>query len=116
MTTTAYPLTTAQPYPRNQWWVAAYADEVGRDLLARDILGGPVILYRTQAGAAVAVAGICPHRAYPLAKGRLVGDALQCGYHGFEYGADGPACACPAKAVSLRNPPCDAILCRKRAA
>jgi phenylpropionate dioxygenase-like ring-hydroxylating dioxygenase large terminal subunit len=97
MTSIAYPLTTEQPYPRNQWWVAAYADEVGRTLLARDILGEPIILYRTQAGEAVAVAGICPHRAYPLAKGRLVGDALQCGYHGFEYGADGSCLRVPSQ-------------------
>ncbi|WP_206244497.1 aromatic ring-hydroxylating dioxygenase subunit alpha [Novosphingobium terrae] len=97
MTTAAYPLTTQEPYPHDQWWVAAYADELGRHLLARDILGEPVILYRTQAGAAVAVAGICPHRAFPLARGRLVGDALQCGYHGFEYGADGTCLRVPSQ-------------------
>ena len=84
-----YPLAVDQPYPRNQWWVAAYSSEVGRDLLARDILGEPVILLRTEAGAAVALAGICPHRAYPLAKGCIVGDEVQCGYHGFRFGADG---------------------------
>ncbi|WP_185999482.1 Rieske 2Fe-2S domain-containing protein [Novosphingobium lindaniclasticum] len=97
MTTNAYPLTTQEPYPRNQWWVAAYSDEVGHDLLARDILGEPVILYRTRAGEVVAVAGICPHRAFPLAKGRLVGDALQCGYHGFEYGPDGSCLRAPSQ-------------------
>ncbi|TCM27171.1 aromatic ring-hydroxylating dioxygenase subunit alpha [Novosphingobium sp. ST904] len=97
MTTNAYPLTTQEPYPRNQWWVAAYSDEVGHDLLARDILGEPVILYRARAGEVVAVAGICPHRAFPLAKGRLVGDALQCGYHGFEYGPDGSCLRAPSQ-------------------
>lgn len=89
MTRTSYPLTTEQPYPRNQWWVGAYSDEVGRGLLSRDILDEPVIFYRTLAGVAVAMAGICPHRAFPLAKGRLVGDALQCGYHGMEFDAAG---------------------------
>lgn len=84
-----YPLSVDQPYPREQWWVAAYSSEVGRDLLARDILGEPVILYRTEGGEAVALAGICPHRAFPLSKGCLVGDAVQCGYHGFQFGADG---------------------------
>jgi vanillate O-demethylase monooxygenase subunit len=86
---TMYPLSVEQPYPREQWWVAAYSSEVGRDLLARDILGEPVILYRTEAGEAAALAGICPHRAFPLSKGCLVGDAVQCGYHGFRFGADG---------------------------
>lgn len=84
-----YPLTVEQPYPFAQWWVAATAAEVGRDLLARDILGERVLLYRREDGTAVALSGICPHRAFPLERGRLVGDAVQCGYHGFTYGADG---------------------------
>ncbi|MDR6511590.1 vanillate O-demethylase monooxygenase subunit [Novosphingobium capsulatum] len=84
-----YPLSVEQPYPRQQWWVAAYSSEVSRELLARDILGEPVIIYRTEAGEAVALAGICPHRAFPLSKGCVVGDAVQCGYHGFQFRADG---------------------------
>lgn len=84
-----YPLTTDQPYPRNQWWVAAYSDEVGRSLMMRQLLGERVLLYRTEAGEAVALGAICPHRAFPLEKGRLVGDSVQCGYHGFTFGTDG---------------------------
>lgn len=97
MPTITYPLTTAEPYPRNQWWVAAYADEVGRDILARDILGEPIILYRTLDGAAVAMAGICPHRAFPLAMGRLIGDVVQCGYHGFQFGTEGACLRVPSQ-------------------
>ncbi len=85
----AYPLNVDQPYPREQWWVAAYGAEIGRSLMARDILGERVLLYRTQDGTAVALSGICPHRAFPLEMGRLVGDAVQCGYHGFTFGSDG---------------------------
>jgi len=92
-----YPLTVDQPYPRNQWWAAAYSAELGRTLLARDILGERVLFYRTQSGDPVAVAGICPHRAYPLEKGRLVGDAVQCGYHGFTYAADGACVLVPSQ-------------------
>ncbi len=84
-----YPLTTEQPYPRNQWWVAAYSSEVSRNLMMRQILGERVLLYRTEAGEAVALSAICPHRAFPLEKGRLVGDSVQCGYHGFTFGTDG---------------------------
>ena len=85
----SYPLTTEQPYPRRQWWAAATAAEVSRSLMARDILGERVLLYRQEDGTAVAVSGICPHRAFPLEKGRLVGDSVQCGYHGFTFGPDG---------------------------
>ncbi|NMN04315.1 MULTISPECIES: aromatic ring-hydroxylating dioxygenase subunit alpha [unclassified Novosphingobium] len=94
----SYPLTTEQPYPRRQWWAAATAAEVGRSLMARDILGERVLLYRKEDGSAVAVSGICPHRAFPLEKGRLVGDSVQCSYHGFTFGADGACQRVPSQA------------------
>ncbi len=76
-------------FVRNQWYVAAYGFEVGRELLARTILGEPVVLYRTGAGAPVALADRCVHRRYPLSANRLDGDTIVCGYHGFTYGTDG---------------------------
>lgn len=41
------------------------------------------------------MSGICPHRSYPLEKGRLVDDAVQCGYHGFTFGNDGSCIRVP---------------------
>lgn len=76
-------------YPLNCWWVAAFADEVGRVPLARWLLDTPVVLYRTEAGEAVALEDRCPHRQAPLSSGRICGDAIECGYHGFQFGADG---------------------------
>lgn len=74
---------------RNQWYVAATAKELGRSLIARTILGEPLILYRTEAGAPVAMEDRCPHRAAPLSRGKLVGDVVQCPYHGMDFGPDG---------------------------
>ena len=42
-------------FVRNQWYVAAYSEEVGEPLLGRTILGEPIVLYRTQDGIAVAL-------------------------------------------------------------
>lgn len=39
---------------RNQWYVAATGKELGRALLARTILGEPLVFYRTEAGARLA--------------------------------------------------------------
>jgi phenylpropionate dioxygenase-like ring-hydroxylating dioxygenase large terminal subunit len=72
-------------FVRNQWYVAAYGREVGRELLARTILGEPLVFYRTEAGDAVALADRCVHRRYPLSESRLDGDTIVCGYHGFTY-------------------------------
>ncbi len=80
---------------RNCWYVAAEAGEIGRAPLGRIILGEPVVLYRQEDGTAVALEDRCCHRRAPLHKGRLVGDALQCGYHGFTFDAAGACIKVP---------------------
>jgi len=79
-------------FVRNAWYVAAWAREVGRHPLARVVLDEPVLLYRKLDGTAVAVSNICPHRFAPLSMGELVGDAIQCAYHGLQFDCSG-ACA-----------------------
>ena len=74
---------------RNYWYVAATADELGRKLLPRWVLGEPVVLYRTQSGKPAAMEDVCPHRSLPLSMGELVGDRIRCGYHGLEFQPDG---------------------------
>jgi len=76
-------------FVRDQWYVAAYGSEVGRDLLARTILGEPIVFYRTEAGQVAALADRCVHRRYPLSRSRLDGDRIVCGYHGFTYEPSG---------------------------
>ncbi|MZE81501.1 aromatic ring-hydroxylating dioxygenase subunit alpha [Streptomyces xinghaiensis] len=78
-------------FVRNQWYVAAYGREVGRELLGRTVLDEPILLYRTEDGRAVAMSDRCVHRRFPLsqAPSRLDGDQVTCGYHGFTYGTDG---------------------------
>jgi vanillate O-demethylase monooxygenase subunit len=76
-------------YPFNCWYVAAASDEVGQGLLARRLLGKPVVMYRRASGDVVAMEDRCVHRAYPLSAGRRDGDRVVCGYHGFAYDPDG---------------------------
>lgn len=83
--------------PRNHWWVAAGRAEVGRQLLARQLLGDRIMLFRTEAGEPVALADRCPHRALPLSQGKLIGDVVQCGYHGFRFDAEGICVAVPSQ-------------------
>jgi phenylpropionate dioxygenase-like ring-hydroxylating dioxygenase large terminal subunit len=77
-------------FVRNQWYVAAYSHEVGREaILGRTILGESIAFYRTEAGEPVALADRCVHRRFPLSESRLDGDTVVCGYHGFTYDRDG---------------------------
>src|SRR6185503_990767 len=52
-------------------------------------LSEPVVLYRREDGTPVAMEDRCCHRRAPLSKGRIEGDNLRCGYHGFLYDATG---------------------------
>src|ERR1700732_3472636 len=70
---------------RNAWYVAAWGTEVTRKLFARTLLGQSILLYRTEAGEAVAISNRCPHRFAPLHVGQLIGDVVECGYHGLHY-------------------------------
>lgn len=74
---------------KNQWYVAAWSEDVSRTPLARVLLGEPVMLFRREDGTAVALEDRCPHRNLPLSEGRLVGDSVECGYHGLIFGCDG---------------------------
>lgn len=75
--------------PRNQWYVIAFSREITRQPFKREIMGEPVVLYRTEAGDPIALFDRCPHRGMPLSCGKLLGDRIQCSYHGFEYATDG---------------------------
>jgi vanillate O-demethylase monooxygenase subunit len=83
--------------PRNQWYVAGYGREVGRELFSRTICGESILLWRTRAGQVTAMSDRCVHRRFPLSEAptRLVDDQVVCGYHGFTYGADGRCTAVP---------------------
>ncbi len=87
-----------QGYPRNEWYVAAFSSEVSHGaFLSRRLLDVPVVLYRTEAGEAVALYDRCPHRGLPLSMGKQVGDLVQCGYHGIQFGTDGRCTQIPSQ-------------------
>lgn len=84
-------------FVKNNWYAAAWSDEIKHQLLARTILAEEIVLYRTSQGAVVAFADLCPHRLLPLSKGELRGDHLQCGYHGMTFDRQGNCVSIPAQ-------------------
>ena len=82
-------------FMRNCWYVAAFDHEVADQPFARTLLGEPVVLYRTADGTPVAFEDACCHRALPLSMGTVIGDNLQCGYHGLTFDPSGTCIAVP---------------------
>ncbi|WP_313806711.1 aromatic ring-hydroxylating dioxygenase subunit alpha [Sphingobium sp.] len=84
-------------YPRNCWWVAAFSSEVTREPTMRWLLDRPVLLYRTQGGDVVALDNRCPHRWAPLSDGKVVGDNIECPYHGLRFSTAGECVLAPSQ-------------------
>ena len=74
---------------RNQWYTAATFTEVGAKPLARTICDEPLAIFRGQDGTVAVLTDRCPHRKAPLSAGEVVGNDIQCGYHGIRFAADG---------------------------
>jgi len=82
---------------RDAWYFAAPAEALARGkLIARTILGEPVLLGRDRAGKAFGLRDICPHRGYPLSPGQFDGTHVTCPYHGWQFDRDGLCTAMPA--------------------
>src|SRR6266568_8211406 len=77
------------PFLRNQWYTAATSTEVCAKPLARTICDEPLVIFRGQDGTVAVLTDRCPHRKAPLSAGEVVGNDIQCGYHGIRFAADG---------------------------
>ena len=84
-------------YLRDCWYVAAWSRDIEAAIVVRSILEQPVVLYRKADGAIVALEDRCAHRQVPLSRGRIVGDLIECGYHGLQFDSSGACVRIPAQ-------------------
>jgi vanillate O-demethylase monooxygenase subunit len=81
---------------RNAWYLAAFSSELDdTKMVALTMLGEPVVIYRKENGAAVALEDRCCHRLAPLSLGRVEGNNLRCMYHGMLFNDQGRAIEIP---------------------
>jgi phenylpropionate dioxygenase-like ring-hydroxylating dioxygenase large terminal subunit len=78
------------------WFAACESRELRGRPLTRTLFDVPVALFRDAQGRAGALVDRCPHRNFPLSEGRVVGETLECRYHGWRFDADGACRAIPA--------------------
>ena len=81
---------------REAWYYAAPSRAVRRGgMLARQMLGEPVLLGRNRHGRVFALRDICPHRGMPLSEGGFDGGEIECCYHGWRFTTEGRCTAIP---------------------
>ena len=78
-----------QPFVRNAWYIAAWAEEIDNGLLARTIMNEPIVIYRDAEGNVGALEDRCCHRGAPLTHGSVTDVGLRCGYHGLTFDTKG---------------------------
>jgi phenylpropionate dioxygenase-like ring-hydroxylating dioxygenase large terminal subunit len=81
----------------NQWYVVLESKEVpaGKPVGVTR-MGEKLVFWRDSRGKVSCLRDFCPHRGVALSAGKVLGDALQCPFHGFEYDTTGRACRVPA--------------------
>ena len=79
----------SKPFLKNAWYAATWSYEVKKELFERTIIGESILFYRKENNQAVAINNTCPHRYSPLHLGTLMGDVVECKYHGLRYDSTG---------------------------
>ncbi|MEB3234256.1 MAG: aromatic ring-hydroxylating dioxygenase subunit alpha [Cyanobacteriota bacterium] len=82
----------------DSWYVVALASSLGNERpLAVQLHGERFALWRQLDGTPAAVLDRCPHKGASLSAGRVKGDTIACGYHGWCFARDGHCTAIPAQ-------------------
>jgi phenylpropionate dioxygenase-like ring-hydroxylating dioxygenase large terminal subunit len=82
---------------REAWYYAVPSRQVRHGkMLAKVMLGEPILIGRDRDGSAFALRDLCPHRGTPLSCGRFDGREIECAYHGWRFATDGVCTAIPA--------------------
>lgn len=76
-------------YLRNCWYVACMSSELEDGPLARTVLDEKLVMFRGEDGSPGVLQDRCPHRFVRLSSGKVVGDAIECPYHGLRFDAAG---------------------------
>jgi len=81
----------------NQWYVVLESKEVRHgNIVGVTRMGEKMVFWRDRQGKLACAIDQCPHRGVALSAGKLVGDCIQCPFHGFDYDSSGRCTLIPA--------------------
>jgi phenylpropionate dioxygenase-like ring-hydroxylating dioxygenase large terminal subunit len=90
---------------RRCWQPVARVEDLASGPQRAVLLGEALAVFLTASGEAAVVADRCAHRGASLSMGEVLGDSIQCPYHGWEWaGADGSCTRIPSLADQRQIP------------
>lgn len=87
----------------NAWYVAGWSRDFQKKIQPVEIAGQPIVIFRDSGGKLSALEDRCPHRLLPLSKGKLIGDNIQCGYHGMTFNGSGTCVRVPGQSNAPKS-------------
>ncbi|MEO0947624.1 MAG: aromatic ring-hydroxylating dioxygenase subunit alpha [Cyanobacteria bacterium J06641_5] len=91
----------------NCWYVVAPSAELKGDRpLGVTLWQQDIVLYRHTDGTVSALEDRCPHRQVKLSQGKVLGDRLECAYHGWQFEASGRCARVPYLQARQKLPAC----------
>ncbi|MGB0369093.1 MAG: Rieske 2Fe-2S domain-containing protein, partial [Flavobacteriales bacterium] len=95
--------TKLDPFP-NGWYVLEFSEQLKKgDIKPVTFVGQELVLYRTESGKAAVSDAFCPHLGAHFAHGgEILGEEIQCPFHGFRFDCEG---TCTATGYGTKPPP-----------
>lgn len=81
------------------WYLFGTVGSIKAGPVSKTMLGRRLVAFRTERGQLVVSQGDCAHMGADLGCGKVVGESIQCPFHGWRYGADGQCVDIPRAAV-----------------
>ncbi len=94
-------LVTQQKVLRRFWYPTVPLAALADGPRPFHLLGESLVLWKTASGALAAMQDRCCHRTARLSKGKVQGEHLACGYHGWEYNVSGQCVRIPQQPDTL---------------
>ncbi len=89
----------------DQWYAILESNEIKKGkIIGVTRMGKKMIAWRNSQGQLSVMIDKCPHRGVALSVGKVIGDCIQCPFHGFEYDTSGTCKLVPAIGSNAEPP------------
>ncbi|MGH3011368.1 MAG: Rieske (2Fe-2S) protein [Gaiellaceae bacterium] len=79
------------PPPSSEHWLSFPAESLSGDRIVVEAGDREIVVLRV-GGEVHALDNACPHQGNPLVEGEILGDVLECAYHGWRFDLETGAC------------------------